>query len=253
MRTEQFYIKSGSVVEDTKKRFFFFFFYSYIYIHLISFRSIINQTYASFDYAPTPHPKQNREKLERAQNLEHVEQLSKGVGTDVVKFGDIIQLQHVNSEKFLATHKTPARLNPNCRKVSLKEGSRAANFRIVSRFKVRSLGSIVHAGDQIQLQSVKFPQLRLGVHPTNTPTVQARSSSSNSLYHHHMLKPLKRIDSESVLIRPSAVLKHESVGEVHGTIDLYGSFIVDLYRRPSFQNNLVTGNYFRLYHPEASG
>jgi dolichyl-phosphate-mannose--protein O-mannosyl transferase len=81
----------------------------------------------------------NREKLERAQNLEHVEQLSKGLGTDVVKFGDIIQLQHVISEKFLATHKTPARLNPNCRKVSLKEGSRAANFRIISRYKVNNL------------------------------------------------------------------------------------------------------------------
>jgi hypothetical protein len=123
--------------------------------------------------------------------------------------------------------------------------------------KVRSIGAYVYAGDQIQLQCVKYPQLRLGVHPNNTPTVQATNVSSNvpklpALSNHPTSRGggAKGIPS---LIRPSALLKNQGVGEVHGTIDVYGSFVVDLYYRPTQLNYLLTGNYFRLYHPEANG
>mmetsp|Transcript_2615 Transcript_2615/g.3205 ORF Transcript_2615/g.3205 Transcript_2615/m.3205 type:complete len:705 (+) Transcript_2615:139-2253(+) len=130
-------------------------------------RKAIKQAGDSSEYKSEYNPKlaKRRESLEESQNAEHVEQLSRGEGAELIKFGDVIQLQHVSSQLFLATHKTPAPLNPNCRRVSLKHGSLACNFRILPRFKVRSIGSLVYAGDQIQLQSIKFDHLRLGASP----------------------------------------------------------------------------------------
>jgi hypothetical protein len=124
----------------------------------------------------------------------------------------------------------------------------------IFKLKVRSIGAYVYAGDQIQLQCVKYPQLRLGVHPNNSPTVQATNVSNVPKLPALSNQTTNRAGgAKPSLIRPSALLKNQGVGEVHGTIDVYGSFVVDLYYRPTQLNYLLTGNYFRLYHPEANG
>jgi hypothetical protein len=84
-----------------------------------------------------PDLAEKRRALEANQNAEHLERLSRGEGTEPIKYGDIVQLQHVKSGLFVATHKTPAPLNPSCRKVTLKAGSFACQFRILPRFKVK--------------------------------------------------------------------------------------------------------------------
>jgi hypothetical protein len=216
-----------------------------------------------------------REELERIQNAEHIEQLKRGDGTELIKFGDVIQLQHVSSGLFLATHKTPAPLNPNCRRVSLKHGSMASNFRILPRFKVRSVGSLVYAGDQIQLQSVKFEHLRLGASPAVPDRLPNEGRISNpatplgssgvpmspfkSSGFSDRLPPITqdilqdRIKVLKETLRPPVILKHRACCEVNASMDTFRCFAVNIYFRPTKKNVLLSGRYFRLFHPEANG
>ena len=83
---------------------------------------------------------------EEEHNAELLEQLSTSLHVSVdedgtilhdqepIKFGDIVQFQHVSSGLFLAMHKTPAPLSSTCRRVSLKAGSFAAHFKVLPRF-----------------------------------------------------------------------------------------------------------------------
>jgi hypothetical protein len=73
-----------------------------------------------------------------------------------------LQLQHLNSGLFVSVHKTPAPLNPNCRRASLKPGSLAAQFRVLPRFKTRAVGSLVYANEPVLFRSVKHESLMLG-------------------------------------------------------------------------------------------
>ena len=91
-----------------------------------------------------------RAKNESAQNEEALGKLHRGLGLPI-KYGDVVQLKHRKSRLFLGMHKIPAPVNSNHRKVSLKPGSYAAHFRILPRFKVRSMGSLVYANDEIVL------------------------------------------------------------------------------------------------------
>ena len=81
-----------------------------------------------------------RAATEAAQNEEILQDLAKQ-GPDNsqgggIYYGDTVQLLHLNSGLFLTMHKTPAPQNPNYRRVSLKPGSNAAQFRILPRSKV---------------------------------------------------------------------------------------------------------------------
>jgi hypothetical protein len=61
----------------------------------------------------------------------------------------------VRSGLWLTMDKSPALINSICHRVSLDngEGSPAAYFQILPRFKVRSLGSPVYREDEVFLQS----------------------------------------------------------------------------------------------------
>ena len=77
-----------------------------------------------------------RAKNEAEQNAESLARLEEGLSAAPIKYGDVVQLQHRKSGLFMAVHKGVAAVNPNCRRVSLKEGSNAAQFVIEPRFKV---------------------------------------------------------------------------------------------------------------------
>jgi hypothetical protein len=103
---------------------------------------------------------------ERAQNecARNAEALARcqGSGGAAVKYGDVVQLEHRTSQLFLALFKDPAPVNSSCRMVSLDHGSAACHFRVLPRFKVRSLGSPVYFDDDLVLQSVAFEPLVVG-------------------------------------------------------------------------------------------
>ena len=79
-------------------------------------------------------------KLEEVRNEEHLKRLAKVDANNPegpIRYGDVVFLQHLSSGLFLALHKTPAVVNPGCRRASLKKGSLASAFIIIPRFKVR--------------------------------------------------------------------------------------------------------------------
>jgi hypothetical protein len=118
---------------------------------------------------------------------------------------------------------------------------------------------LVYAGDHIQLQSVKFPHLRLGVSNNDhgMSTLKTHDSSDGSPY--HSFQELSTISNSHIqglprFLRPPACLAHRATCEVNASMELYRSFSVRLYfRQSSFKNVLYSGAYFRLFHPEANG
>jgi hypothetical protein len=200
---------------------------------------------------------------EAHQNAEHLEKLIRGEGTEPIKYGDVVQLQHVQSGLFVATHKTPAPMNPSCRKVSLKAGSFACQIRILPRFKVRSKGSLVYVDDQIQLQGIKFEFLKLGVSPPPLRNTNSRLQSNNDSNMEFIPSSIDQSFSNnnnnshsSVLmnnLRKPSCLRREPNCEVNGSMDPYQSFSVKLYYRQTKKAALLNGHFFRLYHPEENG
>jgi hypothetical protein len=164
---------------------------------------------------------------EAVQNAELLERLVRGSPDDSsesVRYGDVVQLQHVNSGLFLAVHKTPAPLNPTCRKVSLKAGSLAAHFKILPKYKVRSIGSLVYSDDEIVFQSVKHESLYLGA---SDPLKEGSEDLIGDVKH-----------TELRLRGPSA-LNLEPSGEVNGAMELR-SFTIKIYRRMENRGSLLT-------------
>ena len=205
---------------------------------------------------------------ELAQNEEVLEELVKrgsGQHRESIYYGDTIQLLHLNSDLFLALHKTPAPQNPSRRRVSLKPGSNAAHFRVLpwSRvsfffrsanrslrvkkklpfflFKQRPMGSPVLEDDQIELQSVKYDPIFLGASGTFNPS-RVNHQPTNSCEDHPEFS-----------LRIPSMLRREVTGEVNGAAEVR-AFTVKLYSK-NFQNeSFVTGlDLFRLFHVEEKG
>ena len=73
-----------------------------------------------------------RVEKEEAANAEYMRQLESGAAKAVVKYGDVCQLQHVQSGEFLTVSEAAATFDPDCRTLLLdRQGSSAAYFRIM--------------------------------------------------------------------------------------------------------------------------
>ena len=73
-----------------------------------------------------------RVEKEEAANAEYMRQLESGAAKAIVKYGDVCQLQHVQSGEFLTVSEAAATFDPDCRTLLLdREGSSAAYFRIM--------------------------------------------------------------------------------------------------------------------------
>jgi len=95
-----------------------------------------------------------RADMEARQNTAAMERMVSGEGKSV-RYGDVVQLQHVPSGSFLTVHKDAAPFDVHCRRASLEgEGGRGAHFRIMPRYKIRAVGSPVLTGDGILVHSV---------------------------------------------------------------------------------------------------
>ena len=80
---------------------------------------------------------------------------------DEVKYGTVIQLQHVNTGSFLACHKGAAPKDPDTRRISLKHGSPAGQFRFMPRFKAQSEGSTVYYSHSLKVENMKLEGMYL--------------------------------------------------------------------------------------------
>jgi hypothetical protein len=197
----------------------------------------------------------NADVLSRLSTLHHAnhpnaDEPAPDVEVQSIKYGDTVQLQHVGSALFVAMHKTPARLNPTCRRVSLKAGSFAAHFKLLPRFKVRSMGSTVFAGDDVVLQSVKQEGFFLGA---ATPQDGSEGFGTPQISLAHLEKG--HFGGEDPLLRsipglrPPQGLRPQAGLEVNGSIEVR-SLTLQLYGRP-VAGTLSTGlHFFRLLHPE---
>jgi hypothetical protein len=116
----------------------------------------------------------------------------------------------------------------------------------------------VYVDDQIQFQGVKFEYLRLGVSPP--PRGLPGSFAYGSLTSEPAMEadPFSDVDNERMksavkFYRQATTLKRQATCEVNGSMDPYQCFTVKLYHRHSKRAVLLSGYYFRLYHPEANG
>ena len=177
-----------------------------------------------------------RAEKEALQNADQLARVRAGLSQKPVKYGDVVQLEHRKSELFVAMHKTPGQVNPSSKRVSLKKGSAASHFRIMPRFKVRSIGSAVYAEDEIVLQSVKFDPMILG----GTGNPKNRHPKAD-------FRP-------EVGVRLPDILRHEPIYEVNGASEMR-SFSVKMFGRYTEANMgaLWLGLHkFRLFHPEGN-
>lgn len=93
---------------------------------------------------------------EEEANSTLMEKASKGETGGVVKYGDVIQLQHVNSGGFLNILKSPAPVDRECLGATLnKKSSGACWFKFTPRLKFQTDGSIVYYSHSVRLESVK--------------------------------------------------------------------------------------------------
>jgi hypothetical protein len=171
---------------------------------------------------------EKRMAVEAQQNDEHLDRLLRcGPGDppqEPVRFGDVVQLQHVSTGLFLAVHKTPAQQDPNCRKVSLKPGSLAAHLKILPKYKVRVIGSHVHSDDEIVFQSVKQESIYIGATTSSTMGNADSELDENG-----------DTVATATHLRIPAVLRQEATMEVNGSMEK-SSFTIKLYHR-STRNN----------------
>jgi hypothetical protein len=96
-----------------------------------------------------------RVEAEQNANLNCLEQLAQGGNKETLKYGSIFQLLHVSSGLFVTVKEDAAPFDPDCRALTLEEGSSAALFKIMPRFKAQTEGSIVYHTHSVVFESVR--------------------------------------------------------------------------------------------------
>jgi hypothetical protein len=109
-----------------------------------------------------------RVEQEELNNAQLMKSVIAGEQAAVIKYGDIVQLQHVKSGAFLSVLESAAPFDPECRGITLdKKGSSACLFKFMPRFKAQTEGSIVYYSHSLRIESVK--QRGYLVHISNIP------------------------------------------------------------------------------------
>ncbi len=222
----------------------------------------------------------DRVRLEREMNVEELRKVETLGLTTPIKYGDIVQLQHLGTGMFVSMKKKPALLNSNNRKVVLNNGSLASHFRVLPRFKVRSEGTPVYAGDEIFLESVKHRAMLLCASPSfkhprcallqgEAPPRLLRHPEKielNGKFLDESQRPAIAAAADASAV--AAVAAARGAGEDQSSDGGGGeagassnsppalSFTVHLYARFSAKQtlqNLNTLHHFRLFSPEFNG
>jgi hypothetical protein len=118
---------------------------------------------------------------ERALNEERVNEqtlfeVESGARRLPVRYGSAIQLRHVKSGLFVCSKKAAAKKDSTCREVSLDQGSTAAQFKLMPRFKAQTEGSMVFHSHSVHFESEAFPGLHLHTSVTSSDDGGGRAS-----------------------------------------------------------------------------
>jgi len=101
--------------------------------------------------------------IESVKNEKQIAEMQSVQGSII--YGQVLQLRHCNTGKFLNAESYTANMEKDCLLLSLSEGSSSCHFKIFPRYKVRNEGSEVLYGDQIQFLSVQ--EIGYGIHVSN--------------------------------------------------------------------------------------
>ena len=173
---------------------------------------------------------------EEESNAETLSHVLAGAG-DVIKYGDVVQLLHVNTGLFVKLSKKTALIDKDNRLVCLRSGSPGVYLKLLPRFKTRALGTPVYFDDELVFASVKLDGTILSV------------SHGPEFYYPSAWEHTSNPDAEEL----PAVLQRNDISEVNGGRNVC-SFIVNKFARNIPDENCLKANdMFRLYHPVAEG
>jgi len=102
---------------------------------------------------------------ENMQNSQILENMAKGTDNRKVLYGQVVQLRHVATGRFLKANTSTAQCEKDCLRASVSDGDDLCQFRIMPRFKVRNEGSAAYYGDMVQLTNEKLPGYSIRISP----------------------------------------------------------------------------------------
>lgn len=169
-----------------------------------------------------------RVQAEKDANNNALERVIDGVDKEVVIFGAICQLQHVKSGLFLSVREEAAPFDPDCRALSLEEGSSASYLRVMPCFKAQTEGSATYYTHSVVLESGKYQGMYVHISP---------------VVHDSVMDPEDPLLPKCLRTGPTFeanISAHPSTF----TVLKYGRF------EDSDSGLLKTSQPFRLYHPQ---
>jgi hypothetical protein len=184
-------------------------------------------------------PEELRERSEAAaaeerRNAARIEAMSvaaTGVDATAVVFGDTVQLQHVNSGKFLTLvpRAIAEKEKENMKLMLMEGGSEGSYFCFKPRWAMRSEGSPVYNGDQITLACKKLSgyHVRGATAPAGAPLASAQLSRD----------PLHRNEANASASKQGITWKLQRFAQAGSLGD----------------DKLHFGEPLRLFHPEGRG
>ena len=183
----------------------------------------------------------------------------------VVKYGDVVQLQHVESGLFMKMRGKTALLDKQCKGVALADGSTSSYFIIMPRYKNRSIGSPIYYSDDIFLVSKKNEGFH--VHASRSKfyasarsiiqNPQLRINTSDNLgsdLPRSIDTPLvSEVNGSRDFFSFKIKVHARRYSNAHGSDALIGTLSLETGKeaRDEYDKSLQTSVGFRFYHPEA--
>lgn len=189
-----------------------------------------------------------RVKREREQNAKVLSDLVDPARSShaALLFGDIIQLQHLRSDRFVGMRKSAAPRRASNKCVALmddREAGTSCYFRILPRYKARAKGSAVYSLDEVIFESCDYAEYLL----SGTPTFDYTRAVDKPDCH------LKRSLQGPETLEINGFLRRSESGSDTSPNKPVFSFQVKLFSRGIDERMLSTLNIFRFFHPEYNG
>eukprot|EP00615_Pteridomonas_danica_P005853 CAMPEP_0114339576 /NCGR_PEP_ID=MMETSP0101-20121206/7817_1 /TAXON_ID=38822 ORGANISM="Pteridomonas danica, Strain PT" /NCGR_SAMPLE_ID=MMETSP0101 /ASSEMBLY_ACC=CAM_ASM_000211 /LENGTH=2941 /DNA_ID=CAMNT_0001472581 /DNA_START=113 /DNA_END=8938 /DNA_ORIENTATION=+ len=170
-----------------------------------------------------------RVEAEQLANSNLLESLTQGGDKETLKYGSIFQLLHVSSGLFVTVKEDAAPFDPDCRALTLEEGSSAALFKIMPRFKAQTEGSIVYHSHSVVFESVR--QRSMFLH-TSSIAYDTRPNMMDATLPKNLRTGLTYETNVSPQFSTFSIHKYGRVDSVTAA-------------------SLWTGRHFRLYHSQS--
>lgn len=197
------------------------------------------------------------ERMQNEEILAHATARADGDDEAPLLFGDVLQLLHLSSRRFVCMSKIPAPTNPQNCSVSLApvggDGPHC-QFRIAPRFKVRSKGSVVSSLDEVVFESCESPGTCISA--STLIAYDAQEVTTSAL----PTDPLPRVLRYAALLEVNGWMRPRGSEEEPLITDSSSSSISWIVMRFASartvapdQRALTTAAQFRFFHAELEG